>query len=148
MKSAVVVPTLNAGDDWAEWIAALNKQSLTVDMVFVIDSSSSDETRELAIDAGFDVIKILRQDFNHGATRQTAVDQLNEYDAVIFLTQDAVLSDEDSIKSSSSIGPAVPFSSRNKVKSSRFNVGGTVSMKFNSKLSIAIQLLESVSVRL
>lgn len=98
MKSAIIVPTLNAGDSWGNWISALQSQSVAADVVIVVDSGSDDNTRELAINAGFDVREISKKDFNHGGTRQSAVERLKDYDIVIFLTQDAILHGGDSIE--------------------------------------------------
>ena len=105
MKTAIVVLTLNAGEHWAQWIAALQAQSIAVDEVLVIDSSSTDDTVALAEKAGFNVRVIERSAFNHGATRQAAADLLNESDVIIYFTQDAILSGEHAIKNS-----LLPFS--------------------------------------
>lgn len=98
MKTAVIVPTLNAGSVWKDWISALLVTGINVDDVYVIDSGSIDETAQLARNAGFNVKQIERGTFNHGGTRQLAVAELHGYDLVVFLTQDAILSDTDSIK--------------------------------------------------
>ena len=97
MKTAVIVPTLNAGSVWGGWISALLATGINVDDVYVIDSGSIDDTVQLARDAGFNVIRIDYGTFNHGGTRQLAVAGLHDYDLIVFLTQDAVLSDTDSI---------------------------------------------------
>ncbi|VDA63350.1 hypothetical protein BANRA_01648 [Klebsiella pneumoniae] len=57
----------------------------------IVDSGSTDGTVELASEAGFKVMKIRSEDFNHGGTRNLAVSEyLNEFDIAIFLTQDAI----------------------------------------------------------
>lgn len=94
---AVVVPTLNAGSLWQDWIAALKKQSVRVDNVLVIDSGSIDDTVKLALQAGFDLKEIKPKDFNHGKTRQLAADILSDYQIIVFLTQDAILHDANSL---------------------------------------------------
>ena len=98
MKAAVIVPTLDAGQVWPEWINALIKTEIDRENVYVIDSGSSDVTADLAVKEGFCVRKIDTGTFNHGATRQLAVDHLSGYDLVVFLTQDAVLSNSGSIR--------------------------------------------------
>jgi len=73
MKIALIVPTLNAGEYWDKWIDSVTCQSLKPLYVQVIDSCSSDETVNKSIKAGFNVKTISRREFNHGATRQSAV---------------------------------------------------------------------------
>lgn len=90
-RLALVVPTLNAGRGWLDCLAGVAAQSCRPDRLLVIDSSSSDDTIGHARSAGFEVVQIDRKDFNHGGTRQWAVDYLADCDVVVFLTQDAVL---------------------------------------------------------
>lgn len=97
MKTAVIVPTLNAGSVWGDWISTLLATGINVEDVYIIDSGSIDETVQLAHSAGFNVKQIEYETFNHGGTRQLAVAELHGYDLTVFLTQDAVLSDTDSI---------------------------------------------------
>ena len=97
MKVAVIVPTLNAGSLWLDWISALLATGFDVTDVYVVDSGSSDNTVMLAQEAGFHVKPIDTESFNHGATRQDAVASLTGVDIVIFLTQDAILCGLDSL---------------------------------------------------
>jgi len=92
----VIVPTLNAANDWSVFSAALLK-NVTPDQVLIIDSSSTDGTAELAKASGFRVETISRSDFNHGATRQLGVNLFPDADILIFLTQDAELASGDAI---------------------------------------------------
>jgi rhamnosyltransferase len=98
MSAAVIVPTLNAGSVWVDWINALLATGTNVNDVYIIDSGSSDNTVMLSSNAGFNIRKIEPGTFNHGGTRQLAVTNLTSYDLVVFLTQDAVLCDLDSIQ--------------------------------------------------
>lgn len=95
---AIVVPTLNAGEKWNTWIEAVKNQQYRINKVLVIDSDSTDDTREKAIAAGFDVITIKRSEFGHGKTRQECVNKLGEYSIIVFLTQDAILCSNDAIQ--------------------------------------------------
>ena len=97
-KVAVVIPTLNAGAQWHEWMDGIRMQSRQPDTVLVIDSASDDETPELARREGYRVHSIERADFNHGKTRQLAIDLLENIDVAIFLTQDAILLDKHSLE--------------------------------------------------
>ena len=94
---AVVIPTLNAAKMWPEFHRALAAQSLRTKRILVVDSSSVDGTPELVRAAGYEVISIPRANFNHGGTRQLAVDLLEDVEAIVFLTQDAVLANSESL---------------------------------------------------
>jgi rhamnosyltransferase len=93
---AVVVPTLDAADEWSRFGPAL-LSSVAADRVLVLDSSSTDGTADLARSAGFRVHTISRAEFNHGGTRQLAAKLLPDAEILVFLTQDAVLAGSDSI---------------------------------------------------
>lgn len=93
----VFVPTLNPGEQWLEWVRAVKSQSRVPDQVVVIDSGSEDSTCQVAVDAGFDVSSINNESFNHGGTRQSVIDKYHDYDFVVYLTQDAILKDSNSL---------------------------------------------------
>lgn len=97
MKYGLVVPTLNAGSEWLAWLDAFKRQSIKPDRLLVIDSTSSDNTTRLAKNYGFDVKIIKRSEFDHGKTRQYGVDSFDDVDVCVFFTQDAILSDDDSL---------------------------------------------------
>jgi len=59
------------------------------DQVFVIDSTSSDGTPDLARRDGFTVVQIPSSDFNHGGTRQLGAELAERAEILIYLTQDA-----------------------------------------------------------
>lgn len=95
-KTLVIVPTLNAASTWSEFSAALLR-NISADRVLIIDSNSADDTAELARQSGFRIQPISRAEFNHGTTRQQAVDQAADVEYLVFLTQDATLSQSDSL---------------------------------------------------
>lgn len=94
---AVVIPTRNARSDWARLVTGLKQQGIPNAQILVIDSSSEDGTAELAAAAGFRVHMIERREFNHGGTRQQGVRLSPWARVVVFLTQDAVLADPNTI---------------------------------------------------
>jgi rhamnosyltransferase len=96
MKYIVIIPTLNAANDWARFARAL---SICVgpQSVLIVDSESTDGTAGLARAAGFRVHTIARTEFNHGGTRRLAVELLPDSEILVFLTQDAVLVESDAI---------------------------------------------------
>ena len=98
MRLLLVIPTYNAGNQWQDWITAYQSQSLKADKVIVIDSSSSDNTVNLAEEAGFLVYSIPQSAFNHGGTRNQAIKLGKGFsDIVVFMTQDAILASPDSL---------------------------------------------------
>lgn len=94
---AVVIPTRNAAKCWSPFRDGLRKQGLFPGQVLIIDSSSEDGTRELAEAEGYQVFRIDKRDFNHGGTRQLAVDLVPWASFVVYLTQDAILATPDSL---------------------------------------------------
>lgn len=93
----VVIPTYNAGKAFENNCIMLDKQSGNIAKVLVIDSSSSDDTVSLCLKHGYEVEVISQKDFGHGKTRQYAL-QKCDTEVVVFLTQDALLENENSIK--------------------------------------------------
>lgn len=98
MNFTLIIPTYNAGDLWIEWIKGYQSQSLKADKVIVIDSSSTDNTAMFAKQAGFFVKNIAKSEFNHGGTRNLAVEFIeSECEILVFMTQDAILSKTNSL---------------------------------------------------
>ena len=96
MQLGICVPTLNAGDGFIESLRQLTVGTI-VPRVLVVDSSSDDNTADLARGAGFEVVSIARSEFNHGRTRQFAAELLADCEIVAFLTQDALIDSADSL---------------------------------------------------
>lgn len=94
----VIVPTMNAAMDWPRFAAAL-LACVEPRQVLIIDSESTDGTRDAASLSGFEVCSIRRAEFNHGGTRQLAADMLTDAEILVYLTQDAILSGAQSISS-------------------------------------------------
>ncbi len=89
-KTAVVIPTYNASPYWDEIKAALDRQGFSGKHVLIVDSSSSDNTRELVRQAGYQLKQISKESFRHGATRQMAADSLSWAEFLVYVTQDAI----------------------------------------------------------
>ena len=91
IEFAVCIPTLNAGSVWFNVLESVKNQSIEPRKKIIIDSGSVDETVQLAINYGFEVISIDKEDFNHGKARQQLVNYVKDVEMCVFLTQDAVL---------------------------------------------------------
>ncbi|WP_200980025.1 glycosyltransferase family 2 protein [Echinicola sp. 20G] len=98
MKINLYIPTLNAGNKWPQVIESINRQSLSLHRKVIIDSGSTDQTLSAKFIEGFDVIKIDKKDFDHGGTRQLAVETYPDAAIFVFLTQDAILADHSAIE--------------------------------------------------
>ncbi|MCH1429503.1 MAG: glycosyltransferase [Chlamydiales bacterium] len=96
-KVALIIPTLNGGSDFKRLLESLEKQLQPLTRKIVVDSSSDDETPILAKEKGFEVLSIQRKDFNHGKTRQEAVEHVSDCDIAIFLTQDTCCYNEETL---------------------------------------------------
>lgn len=97
MNFALIIPTLNAGEQFRTLLEQIAAQNLPTRKL-IVDSESTDGTAQLAKNFGLDVLTIERKNFNHGATRQLALDTLTEKfsaDVVIFLTQDVLLNGDE-----------------------------------------------------
>lgn len=96
---ALIIPTLNAGAQFRTLLEQIAAQSLPTQKL-IVDSESTDGTAELAKSFGVEVLTIPRRTFNHGGTRQLALEHLlkrSPLDVAIFLTQDVLLRDDESL---------------------------------------------------
>lgn len=97
-RVALVIPTLNAAKHLDTLLPALRMQSFQPRSVLVIDSSSTDDTVARFQAAGAEVVVIPKSQFDHGGTRQRAVNRLPPpIEVVVFLTQDAVPADSETV---------------------------------------------------
>jgi rhamnosyltransferase len=96
LKTAVIIPTYNASRYWVRLHLALQEQGIANDQVLIVDSSSTDNTRELVRQAGYRLKVIPQETFRHGTTRQAAADMMPWAETLIYLTQDALPDGETS----------------------------------------------------
>jgi GT2 family glycosyltransferase len=94
---SVVIPTLNAGPGFQRVLAGIGQQAgLGAIEVVVVDSGSTDRTREEAADAGAMVLDVAPEDFGHGRTRNFAA-EATRGDVLVMLVQDALLLGPDAV---------------------------------------------------
>ena len=96
-RLALIVPTLNPGKLWTQWLERYKLQTRRADKMLVINSNAADPTPAIAKRYGFEVIDIPPNTFDHGKTRQLGVSWAKGCDYCLFLTQDALLADPHSI---------------------------------------------------
>ncbi len=97
-RCGLIVPTLNPGSTWQTFLASLADQSLQPDCKLLVDSGSDNQALELARQAGFEILSIDGKRFDHGGTRQLAVETLPDCDVIFFVTQDVVLTGQNSLE--------------------------------------------------
>lgn len=97
MTTNLYIPTLNGGTRFVALLNALAKQQTPIAHRVVIDSGSSDGTVAAARAAGFEIMGLGDVPFDHGGTRQRAIDAYPEADIYVFLTQDAIPADESAL---------------------------------------------------
>ena len=96
---AICIPLLNGGELWNKCISAILDSEFKPNNILVIDSGSTDGSDILAVNAGFKLIRIDRNDFDHGGTRQMAAEQLKDYQILIYMTQDSILASPQALGS-------------------------------------------------
>lgn len=94
---ALIIPIYNAEQDIPKLLPAIMSQSLQPDHILVIDSSSTDRSRQLLAPFPVKIHTIEKQHFDHGGTRKLAT-QLIDADIYIYLTQDAIPADNNAFK--------------------------------------------------
>ncbi len=98
MRSALIIPTLNATPWLSRLLPALKALDPQPDKILFIDSSSADGTGKALTDAGFELHTIRREDFGHGRTRNLGAQLCASHDVLIYLTQDALPASTDLIR--------------------------------------------------
>lgn len=87
LNVSVFIPTLNA-EKYLKLSAPILHKALDISQVLIIDSSSTDETINIARQYNIQLHSIHRNEFNHGKTRNLSL-QLCSSEFVVFMTQDA-----------------------------------------------------------
>lgn len=89
MKFLIFIPTYNASLYLDCFILALQQYNCP-EQIYVVDSSSSDDTVNRFIEAGLNHVTVIpSKDFDHGGTRSLAK-ELCDGDIIVYLTQDAL----------------------------------------------------------
>lgn len=89
MKLSIIIPTFNAGAYIKELLERVQSQTVQPFEILVIDSSSKDNTVQIAEELGAKTTVIQKHIFNHGGTRNKAAEEAAG-DILVFMTQDAL----------------------------------------------------------
>jgi rhamnosyltransferase len=95
---SVVIPTYNASRYLDEQLRALRTQTVKDLDILVIDSSSSDETLDIAKQHAIRTVTIPKEEFDHGGTRTLAGKTRSVGTILVYLTQDALPCDDRAIE--------------------------------------------------
>lgn len=97
MTTTIVVPTYNAEKYLGNLLEKIKIQTIKEYELIIIDSSSKDETVNIARKYTDNVIVITQNEFDHGGTRAKAA-KIAKGEILIYLTQDALPYDRFSIE--------------------------------------------------
>ncbi len=100
MKTVVIMPIYKPGQRFFELLNSLKKQTYqTFELLIIETIAENTPPYENALDGfHYEISKISAKDFDHGGTRQWGIERHKEKEIAIFLTQDAILADRDSLK--------------------------------------------------
>ncbi len=87
-KATVIIPTRNAGPLFEEVMQAIASQDYPNYEILVVDTSSTDRTRDIARKHGARIYTLTQDEFSHGGTRNLAA-RLARGETIAFLSQDA-----------------------------------------------------------
>jgi rhamnosyltransferase len=85
---SIIIPIKNAGAEFRDTLVAIRKQTRDYEVI-VVDSGSSDDTLDLALQFGARTFSIAPESFNHGETRNLGIRHATGQ-VCIMLVQDAV----------------------------------------------------------
>jgi len=97
MQISVIIPTYNAHSHLPSLLEKLKSQTVSFELL-IIDSSSTDDTVEIAKKYTDHIIIIPSLEFDHGGTRTKAA-QASSGEIIVFLTQDALPFENETIES-------------------------------------------------
>lgn len=97
MKLSLIIPTFNAEPYLDRLLSSLSAQSVKNSEILIVDSESTDRTRDILKARGVRFYSVPKASFDHGGTRSWAARKAKG-DILIFLTQDALPADPYSLK--------------------------------------------------
>ena len=93
MRISVIIPTKDAENSLYKLLLSIKSQSLNPAEIIIVDSSSKDNTVEIACKLGANVIKIKEEEFDHGRARNLGASNATG-DILVFMTQDVICESE------------------------------------------------------
>lgn len=96
LQASLVILSFNGLNHLRELLPSIEKQTLVPELI-IIDSESNDGTCEYLNSVGLSFVSVLKNTFDHGGTRNLGL-SLASHDYVVFLTQDVILDNDDSLE--------------------------------------------------
>jgi rhamnosyltransferase len=94
---SIIIPTRNASKHLPSLLDSIQSQTIKDYEILVIDSSSTDNTIEIAESCNAHVIEIAKEQFDHGGTRTLAAKQAKG-EILIFISQDVIFCDDEGLE--------------------------------------------------
>ena len=92
MKISVIIPVKNGAQTLKKCLSSIRSQTTDNIEIIILDSKSSDDSKEIALQYGTKVIDIPEGEFNHGLSRNIGAREANG-DYLFYTVQDAWLSE-------------------------------------------------------
>lgn len=97
-KISVIIPVKNGSQTLEKCLQSIRKQTCANEIeIIILDSQSTDNSRDIAALYGAMVIEVKKQDFNHGLTRNLGVKYASG-ELLFFTVQDAFMADEHNLE--------------------------------------------------
>ncbi len=93
---SIIIPTYNAEKYFPKLLEALTDQTIKFELI-IVDSSSTDQTVNIAQKYTENIIIIPQNEFDHGGTR-TKVAKIAKGNILVYLTQDALPFDKSTVQ--------------------------------------------------
>ncbi len=95
---SIIIPVKNGEATLAKCLNAISQQAVAEKIeIIILDSMSTDNSRNIALSYGAKIIDIPNGTFNHGLTRNKGVEVSNG-DLIYFTVQDAYLAEDDQLE--------------------------------------------------
>ena len=84
---------------WVErLIESIRQQTLRPDKLLVVDTESEDRSSMRFQSIAAEIYTVNPRDFDHGGTRQLGLSECRPADVIVFMTQDAIIAESDSLE--------------------------------------------------
>lgn len=91
----VIIPAYHPGKEFATFIKRLEKQSVSIHRIIVMNTEESMWNKEWEkLSDAMEVHHLTKEEFDHGGTRARAA-ELSDADVMVFMTQDAMPADRE-----------------------------------------------------
>lgn len=94
---SIIIPTYNGAQTLPELLAMLSVQTVPIQELIIVDSSSTDQTAAIVEEHGAELITIDKKEFDHGGTRSLAARRA-QGEILVFFTQDAIPARKDALE--------------------------------------------------